>query len=184
MRRPLQIQRHRHILRQVMRRILGTVRLVEVAERRSHPLRLFRSLQIPLHFGAHVAAHRIRNREALIVPARIDRRQHRKQSLIRVQRNRRVILPHTNRGQPPQQRRHQQSPKPQAQETTQENLPKDGCSKCAENILKFKEFRPEGQTPLGDSYTDGKTATPPPGLRCHASPHRVQDSSSLTPSLA
>jgi hypothetical protein len=30
----------------------------------------------------------------------------------------------------------------------------------AENTLKCKDFRAEGQTLRGDSYTDGKTATP------------------------
>jgi hypothetical protein len=30
----------------------------------------------------------------------------------------------------------------------------------AENTLKCKDFPAEGQTGKGDSYTDGKTATP------------------------
>jgi hypothetical protein len=48
-----------------------------------------------------------------------------------------------------------------AAETTQENLPKDGCRKCEENLLKFKEFRVEGQTPGGIAIGTVKIPTLP-----------------------
>ena len=83
-----------------MRCVLRPMDLIEVTERCQRPLRLLRPLQILLDLSPNVTAHRVGNRQILVIAAAVDRGQHGEQRLTRVQRDRRT-LPHAKRRDQP-----------------------------------------------------------------------------------
>ena len=59
--------------------------LIKVAKSGRRPLRLLGGLQVLLHLSPDVAAHRVRNIQALVVPAGIDCAEDGKQRLVRLE---------------------------------------------------------------------------------------------------
>ena len=129
--RPLQIQRQRHVLRQIVRSIPSPVPHIPVAHRGHRRLRICRVPEVLLHLGPDVEPLRIGDVQPDFVTASIHRRQHGEQGLVGIQGDGIIVVRRTQRRQQPQTGRHHPRSKPithktTQEETTQESLPHDG----------------------------------------------------------
>ena len=127
------------------------MREIPLAHRVHRRLRLFRTLEIPLHLRSDIQSLGIGSVEVHVVAAGIHRRQHGEYRLTRLQRDWIIPVRQTPRRQQPQHRHYHQTSKPTAQETTQESLPQDGHSiaiimKIGGEHIQFTGSQAEGQT--------------------------------------
>jgi hypothetical protein len=126
MRRTLQIESQRDVLREVMSGIPAAMRQIPVAHSGHGRLRVLGEPKVLLHFVPDIDPLRVGNVQVDVVAAGIHRRQHGEQGLAGIQRNGIIAVGQAHRRQQPDGGRQDQTSKPANQETTQESLPQDG----------------------------------------------------------